>query len=184
MTKDDSYTRPKLRSRLKDKIQAGKKGGKAGQWSARKAQLLVREYEKAGGGYRGKKDERQKHLSSWGEQDWRDRGGERYLPKVAWQVLSRSEREATDSKKAKGNTQRVANTDAAKQARNAAEVVSAKAPEARRLVAKLDRPTLTRAKKGESRYGKDRKTVLAAIEDRVARLSEGLSGRWLGLRPV
>ena len=29
------------------------RGGKAGQWSARKAQLLASEYKKAGGGYRG-----------------------------------------------------------------------------------------------------------------------------------
>ncbi len=167
-TKDrqDSYTKPKLRARLKKKIQAGAKGGKRGQWSARKAQLLVKKYEKAGGDSRGKKDDRQQHLSAWGEQQWQDRGGERYLPKVAWQVLTKKEREATDSKKAKGNKQHVANTDAAKQARRAAEVVSANAPEARRLVETLDRPTLTRARKGESRYGKDRKTVLAAIADR------------------
>ena len=32
---------------------AGTRGGKAGQWSARKAQLLASEYKKAGGGYRG-----------------------------------------------------------------------------------------------------------------------------------
>ena len=46
----DKYTEPKLRAKLKDKIQAGNKGGKKGQWSARKAQLLVKQYEKAGGG--------------------------------------------------------------------------------------------------------------------------------------
>lgn len=46
-----NYTKPELRKRLFRKILAGTKGGRAGQWSARKAQLLVREYEAAGGGY-------------------------------------------------------------------------------------------------------------------------------------
>ena len=47
-----NYTKPALRKRLFEKIKAGTKGGKAGQWSARKAQLLASEYKKAGGGYR------------------------------------------------------------------------------------------------------------------------------------
>jgi len=47
-----NYTKPALRKRLFEKIKAGSKGGKAGQWSARKAQMLAREYKAAGGGYR------------------------------------------------------------------------------------------------------------------------------------
>jgi hypothetical protein len=47
-----NYTQPALRKRLFEKIKAGTKGGKAGQWSARKAQMLAREYKAAGGGYR------------------------------------------------------------------------------------------------------------------------------------
>lgn len=47
-----NYTKPELRKRLFNKIKAGTRGGKAGQWSARKAQLLASEYKKAGGGYR------------------------------------------------------------------------------------------------------------------------------------
>ena len=35
-----------------DKIKAGSKGGKAGQWSARKAQMLAKQYKAAGGGYK------------------------------------------------------------------------------------------------------------------------------------
>ena len=38
--------------RLFNRIKAGTKGGNAGQWSARKAQMLAREYKKAGGGYK------------------------------------------------------------------------------------------------------------------------------------
>ena len=47
-----NYTKPTMRKRLFEKIKAGTRGGPKGVWSARKAQLLVREYEKAGGGYR------------------------------------------------------------------------------------------------------------------------------------
>ena len=47
-----NYTKPALRKRLFEKIKAGSKGGKPGQWSARKAQLLALEYKKAGGGYK------------------------------------------------------------------------------------------------------------------------------------
>lgn len=47
-----NYTKPAMRKRLFEKIKAGTKGGKAGQWSARKAQMLASEYKKAGGGYK------------------------------------------------------------------------------------------------------------------------------------
>ena len=47
-----NYTQPALRKRLFNKITAGTKGGKSGQWSARKAQLLAKEYKAAGGGYK------------------------------------------------------------------------------------------------------------------------------------
>ena len=47
-----NYTKPAMRKRLFNKIKAGTKGGKAGQWSARKAQMLAQQYKKAGGGYK------------------------------------------------------------------------------------------------------------------------------------
>ena len=47
-----NYTKPKLRRRLFNEIKRGTKGGAAGQWSARKAQMLAQAYKKAGGGYR------------------------------------------------------------------------------------------------------------------------------------
>lgn len=47
-----NYTKPTMRKRLFEKIKAGSKGGKPGQWSARKAQLLASEYKKKGGGYK------------------------------------------------------------------------------------------------------------------------------------
>jgi hypothetical protein len=46
------YTKPTLRKQLFEKIKAGDKGGASGQWSARKAQMLAREYKASGGGYK------------------------------------------------------------------------------------------------------------------------------------
>ena len=39
-----NYTKPTMRKRIFARIKAGTKGGKAGQWSARKAQMLAKEY--------------------------------------------------------------------------------------------------------------------------------------------
>ena len=47
-----NYTKPTMRKSLFNKIKSGTKGGNAGQWSARKAQLLASEYKKKGGGYK------------------------------------------------------------------------------------------------------------------------------------
>ena len=47
-----NYTKPTLRKRLFNQIKAGGKGGRPGQWSARKAQLLASSYKKSGGGYK------------------------------------------------------------------------------------------------------------------------------------
>ena len=48
-----NYTKPTLRKRLFNEIKASGKGGKPGQWSARKAQMLAKAYKQAGGGYKG-----------------------------------------------------------------------------------------------------------------------------------
>jgi hypothetical protein len=48
-----NYTKPGMRKSLFNSIKAGGKGGAPGQWSARKAQMLAREYKAKGGGYRG-----------------------------------------------------------------------------------------------------------------------------------
>ena len=51
VNKAGNYTKPGMRKRLFKRIMAGSKGGKTGQWSARKAQFLAMEYKKRGGGY-------------------------------------------------------------------------------------------------------------------------------------
>ena len=47
-----NYTKPGMRKQLFNRIKAGGKGGNPGQWSARKAQMLAKEYKAKGGGYR------------------------------------------------------------------------------------------------------------------------------------
>lgn len=48
-----NYTKPELRKRLFNSVKAANvQGTAAGQWSARKAQLLAKKYKDAGGGYR------------------------------------------------------------------------------------------------------------------------------------
>jgi len=47
-----NYTKPAMRKNLFNKIKAGTKGGNAGQWSGRKAQMLAKQYKDAGGGYK------------------------------------------------------------------------------------------------------------------------------------
>ena len=110
--KINPYTRPDLRDRLKRKIMAGSKGGNPGQWSARKAQLLAAEYEKAGGGYTGGRSKSQQSLSKWTKQDWRTKSGkpsletgERYLPAAAITALSSAEYAATSRAKRKATGQ-------------------------------------------------------------------------------
>lgn len=46
-----NYTKPSLRKRIFNRIKAGSKGGRPGQWSARKAQMVAKAYKEAGGGY-------------------------------------------------------------------------------------------------------------------------------------
>ncbi len=140
-----NYDKPELRERIKAKVMAGDKGGRPGQWSARKAQLVAHEYEAAGGGYLGPPDESQQHLQQWTDEHWQTADGKpaiagktthRYLPKKAWDQLSAAEKEKDDAKKvsaSKRGKQFVANTPAAGRARKAAV---AKKPKAAKRKAK------------------------------------------------
>jgi hypothetical protein len=108
-----AYTKPSLRERLKNQIMSENVAGtKAGQWSARKAQLLGKRYKDAGGGYSGSKTKAQKDLSKWTKQEWTTKSGkpssktgERYLPKKAVKALSSEEYAKTTAAKRKGKSQ-------------------------------------------------------------------------------
>ena len=98
-------TDPKLWNKVKEEVTQSSKGGKPGQWSARKAQMATSEYKKEGGGYAGKKSD-DNHLKQWTDEEWgtksgRESGktGERYLPKKARETLSDSEYERSTAKK-------------------------------------------------------------------------------------
>lgn len=90
---------------------AGTKGGRANQWSARKAQLAVRLYKKRGGGYLGERTPRNS-LVKWTREQWRTKSGqpslktgERYLPAQAIRSLSPAEYGATTKAKRLGMKQ-------------------------------------------------------------------------------
>ncbi len=102
---------PKLWDKVKTQVTAGTKGGKAGEWSARKAQLAVAEYKKAGGGYVGERDA-DNSLHEWTEEDWGTKSGkpsgetgERYLPAKARKALTKGEYDRTTAKKRRDTKQ-------------------------------------------------------------------------------
>jgi hypothetical protein len=103
-------TNEALWKRTVSQVKAGSKGGKTGQWSARKAQLASKMYKDKGGSYSGEKTKAQKSLSKWTKEDWgtksgkpstqgKDATGERYLPKKARESLSKKEYSKTSAKK-------------------------------------------------------------------------------------
>ena len=103
-------TNPSLWKKTVADVKAGSKGGDAGEWSARKAQLAVKKYKDAGGGYSGAKSS-DNDLAKWTDQKWRtsdgspSEGKKRYLPDKAWGALSKGEKAATNRAKAQGNAQ-------------------------------------------------------------------------------
>jgi len=61
---------PKLWESIVNKIKSKETAGThAGQWSARKAQMAVKEYKEEGGGYKGDKD-KNNSLVKWTRQEW------------------------------------------------------------------------------------------------------------------
>jgi hypothetical protein len=105
-----SRTNEALWKRVVSQVKAGSKGGKAGQWSARKAQLATKMYKDKGGSYSGSKTKAQKSLSKWTKEDWgtksgknstqgKEATGERYLPKKARESLTKKEYAKTSAKK-------------------------------------------------------------------------------------
>lgn len=108
MTKTVRKTNPAKWQRIKSAVQRSGKGGKPGQWTARKAQLAVNRYKKSGGGFRG--DRKKTSLHTWGKENWgtksgknsvqgKDSTGERYLPEKKRKALTKQEYAATSRKK-------------------------------------------------------------------------------------
>lgn len=98
-------TDPALWERTKADVTAGDHGGRAGEWSARKAQMAVQKYKAAGGGYSGPKST-ENHLAQWTAEQWGTKSGgasletgERYLPAEALGQLTEDEYRRTSDKK-------------------------------------------------------------------------------------
>lgn len=99
---------PKLWDEIKEQYHRGAKGGPAGKWNARKAQLAVLEYkrrsrEKYGdSGYRTAKPGKGNTLVKWTAEDWgyagKD-GNSRYLPKKVRDSLTPAERRRENAAK-------------------------------------------------------------------------------------
>ena len=90
---------------MKKEVTDSDKGGKPGQWSARKAQAATKAYKDAGGGYKGKKSS-DNHLAQWTKEEWgtksgeeSGKSGERYLPKKAREALTDEEYKRTTARK-------------------------------------------------------------------------------------
>jgi hypothetical protein len=105
VAKTSKKTDPALWEKVKEDVTAADKGGRPGQWSARKAQMAVQEYKQEGGGYVGPKSE-DNSLKKWTDEDWGTKSGrksaetgERYLPKDARKALSPAEYSKTTAKK-------------------------------------------------------------------------------------
>lgn len=106
--KSAKRTDPALWEAVKAEVTAGSKGGRPGQWSARKAQMSVRLYKERGGGYLGPKDP-DNSLTKWTKQKWRTKSGrpsletgERYLPSDAIDALTDEEYAETTRAKRRG----------------------------------------------------------------------------------
>ena len=182
MSKGDKYTDPELRERIKEELKESDKGSKKGQWSARKSQLLGQEYEKWGGGYKGEKDDSQKNLERWTDEEWQTQEGDarargegetkRYLPKKAWENMSEEEKRETEEKKRAGSRegrQHVANTEGAKKARKDSQALPIEnydglsVEEIKKELDDLSDKELERIRAYEKANGK-RKTLLEALD--------------------
>jgi hypothetical protein len=139
-------TNPKLWERVKKEVTGSEKGGRKGQWSARKAQLASAEYKKKGGGYKGPKTA-DNHLSQWTKEEWGTKSGrtsrstgERYLPRKAREKLSDEDYARTTAKKrrdtAAGKQFSSQPRDVAKKAGGARKTGTAAASAKRRPAAK------------------------------------------------
>ncbi len=174
-----------MREEIKEEIKASDKGGKEGQWSARKSQLLTQEYEKRGGGYKGEKGQSQKTLEQWTEEEWQTKEGEadarqdsetkRYLPKKAWENMSEEEKEETEKRKREGSRegrQHVSNTEEAQQARKDAATVPIKdydhlnVGEVKKKIEGLSKDDIEAVRDYEKNNA-NRKTLLETLESKI-----------------
>ena len=165
MTETAEKSDPELWERVKARVTKSAKGGKPGQWSARKAQLATQAYKAEGGGYRGAKSA-DNHLQQWTDEEWGTKSGaksedsgERYLPKAAREGL-------TDEEYRRSTAKKRADTAKGKQFSRQPKDVARKTASARKgptTKAALMKQAAARKVAGRSRMSK------AQLEDALAR---------------
>ncbi len=104
---------PKLWEKIKNSVKKGDMGGPSGKWSARKAQITVARYKKAGGSFKGKKSNCNS-LTKWSNEKWgyisksgnKTKRG-RYLPLKVRKSLTQKERSIENKRKGSRRGQRV-----------------------------------------------------------------------------
>lgn len=92
----------KLWNTIKNKWLNGDKGGIAGQWNARKAQLAVQEYKRKGGRYKTSRKSPKNSLVRWTKEDWGyidGKKGNRYLPAAIRKRLTPVEKRIENRRK-------------------------------------------------------------------------------------
>ena len=180
MADERAYTDPELRERVEAEVLAGDKGGRPGQWSARKAQLVAAEYKRRGGDYttdKAHEPEAARHLDRWTQEEWQTKDGDarardgdsthRYLPKEAWERMSEAEKEEADRVKREAGRQFVANPPAAAKASRAAREPlpgydELTVPEVTARLAELDEAGRERVREYEQAH-RARKGVLSRL---------------------
>ncbi|MEG3181946.1 hypothetical protein [Sphingomonas sp. LT1P40] len=171
MAQTAERTNPRLWEEVKAEVIAGDKGGKPGQWSARKAQMAVAEYKRRGGDYEESglaQDETDLHQwtqAKWGTASGADSGksGERYLPRDIRMLL-------TDAEYARSTAKKRADGAKGKQ-------FSTQPKDVRDKIARIRRDGPTKAMLVEratelgieGRAGMDKAALLAAIDAAVDR---------------
>lgn len=106
-----NYSNPELREKIKSQVMSSPQGGKPGQWSAIKSNILAKKYKEAGGKYTSEKGKEQKKLDKWNKEDWQYSDGKksggkgRYRPKKVWDKLTKKEKDSLNQSKYKGKKQ-------------------------------------------------------------------------------
>lgn len=145
MAKTAKRSNPALWEKVKAAVTASDRGGRRGEWSARKAQMAVQDYKRRGGGY----EEPKPHdtgLETWTREDWGTRSGkrsrdtgERYLPRKARESLTDGEYRRTSAKKR-------SDTEKGRQHSAQPERIARKSAAARRAVDRKRQPSRKRAR--------------------------------------
>ena len=104
------------REQIKERIKAGNKGGKSGQWSAVKSLMLAKECKKKGCSL-SRNSKKAKAMKRWTDEKWRTSDGKpairknkkgetittRFRPDAVWKKLDKKEKQSLNRSKIEGS---------------------------------------------------------------------------------